>query len=80
MLQNMTTAGTFNPANLHPSEIKSIIHYCKKTGGCLEGPDESEGNYDVTKLSAKEIIATFDYCKSYDVPYCSWYTINESVY
>ena len=48
----MTSSG-FNPANLTISEVKSIIYYCKKTGGCFDGPKENPNTYDVTKLSAK---------------------------
>ncbi len=72
MLQNMATLNGFNPSNLKPSEIKSIIYYCKQMGGCAYGPDESSSNsnYDISKLSAKEIIETYNYCRSVGVPYC----------
>ena len=65
MLTNMSAAASkaFDPANLKPSEIKTIIHHCKVTGGCTDGPDETGSNYDVSKMSAKDIIATFDFCK-----------------
>jgi len=60
MLQNMAAAGlaNFNPANLKPNEIASIVYYCKTTGGCTSGPKASSDvmQYDSKKLSAKQII------------------------
>ena len=78
----MTAAAAtpFDPANLKPSQIKTIIHYCKATGGCTDGPEETGSSYDVTSLSAADIVKTFNYCKSINVPYCTWYTLNQNVF
>ena len=80
MLQNMAASGlaNFNPANLHPNEMSSIIYYCKSTGGCSSGPKASNktNSYDASKLSAHQIIKTYNYCKSIGVPYCQAFTMS----